>query len=373
VLGVVGRRRLRRSPVVTVVARRVAADLSILDPAWAPRGFLSWLDPRAPARRVAASWRVGRLRRAMPLLAADMLARVDAELSSVPALTELDDRHLLRLLGRTSVALRAVHGHEVLAGALLPVVPGDAPGAAAAGLAALADGRRRGLDDETLLLRHPEVLALTAPRVGSSPLLPASPATEVPPAGSLGAREALRLRARWLQELSGRAAWVLGTRLAATGRLAEAAQVRWLSLSELTVVVDGAPLPSDLAERAAVPETAPLPSAFRLSARGEVVAEVPLSGLAGRGAGGGRGVGRVGEGPGCVLVVRTLEPGLAATLPGLAGLVSETGSVLSHLAILARELGVPTVVGVPDAVMRFPTGSTVLVDGGTGEVAPAGP
>ena len=69
-----------------------------------------------------------------------------------------------------------------------------------------------------------------------------------------------------------------------------------------------------------------------------------------------------------VLVVRTLEPGLAGLLPRAAGLVAETGSVLSHLAILARELGVPTVVGVSDALERFPSGSTVIVDGSTGEV-----
>ena len=71
---------------------------------------------------------------------------------------------------------------------------------------------------------------------------------------------------------------------------------------------------------------------------------------------------------GSVLVVRTLEPELAGALPGLAGLVSETGSTLSHLAILAREYGVPTVVAVPDALERYPAGTRVLVDGDTGEV-----
>nr|MCU0266652.1 PEP-utilizing enzyme [Actinomycetes bacterium] len=71
---------------------------------------------------------------------------------------------------------------------------------------------------------------------------------------------------------------------------------------------------------------------------------------------------------GSVLVVRTLDPVLAAALPGLAGLVAETGSTLSHLAILAREAHVPTVVAVHDAVHRFPPGTRLLVDGGTGEV-----
>ena len=72
---------------------------------------------------------------------------------------------------------------------------------------------------------------------------------------------------------------------------------------------------------------------------------------------------------GDVLVVRTLDPGLAALLPGLGGLVAETGSVLSHLAILAREYGVPTVVGLTDATSKFSPGTWVVVDGSTGEVS----
>ena len=96
----------------------------------------------------------------------------------------------------------------------------------------------------------------------------------------------------------------------------------------------------------------------------------------GRGAGGGRASGVVLPvdalpADGAVLVVRTLDPSLASVLPGLRGLVSETGSVLSHLAILAREFGVPTVVGVEDAVKRFPPGTGVVVDGATGEVSAA--
>ena len=72
--------------------------------------------------------------------------------------------------------------------------------------------------------------------------------------------------------------------------------------------------------------------------------------------------------PGDVLVVRTLSPTLAAHLPVVAGIVSETGSVLSHLAILAREYDVPTVVAVGDALHRFPVGTRLLVDGDSGEV-----
>ncbi len=72
--------------------------------------------------------------------------------------------------------------------------------------------------------------------------------------------------------------------------------------------------------------------------------------------------------PGDVLVVRELSPSLAGYLPGLAGLVAETGSTLSHLAILAREYDVPTVVAVHDALVRFAPGTRQYVDGTTGEV-----
>jgi pyruvate,water dikinase len=69
-----------------------------------------------------------------------------------------------------------------------------------------------------------------------------------------------------------------------------------------------------------------------------------------------------------VLVTTTLTPGLAPLLTRLDGIVAETGSVLSHLAILAREAGVATVVGYANAVRDLPEGVEVLVDGETGRV-----
>jgi pyruvate,water dikinase len=80
---------------------------------------------------------------------------------------------------------------------------------------------------------------------------------------------------------------------------------------------------------------------------------------------------------GAVLVVSTLDGRIAPVLPRLHGLVAETGSVLAHLAILAREARVPTVVGLAGARTCLPEGATVAVDGATGAVtiraaAPAG-
>ena len=57
---------------------------------------------------------------------------------------------------------------------------------------------------------------------------------------------------------------------------------------------------------------------------------------------------------GSVLVTTTLSPGLGPLLPRLRGIVAETGSVLSHLAILAREARVPTVVGYAGATGDLP-------------------
>ncbi|MFI9758526.1 PEP-utilizing enzyme [Streptomyces sp. NPDC051963] len=46
----------------------------------------------------------------------------------------------------------------------------------------------------------------------------------------------------------------------------------------------------------------------------------------------------------------------------------QTGSPLSHLAVLARELGLPDVVGATDAVRRVPPGTRLTLDGTTGDV-----
>ena len=198
-------------------------------------------------------------------------------------------------------------------------------------------------------------------------------------------REALRLRARWLQELTARAAWELGERLYGRGALNEAADVRELRLPELAQAVRTGMIPSGVSIRGAGRRLGPLPARFRLTSDGAVEPAVrpgpgrrrrhgrPGDLRHGTGAGGGRGSGMVHAGggppvPGAVLVVRILDPNLAPLLPRLGGLVAETGSILSHLAILAREFGVPTVVGVEDAVARFPAGTTVTVDGTTGEV-----
>ncbi len=72
--------------------------------------------------------------------------------------------------------------------------------------------------------------------------------------------------------------------------------------------------------------------------------------------------------PGDVLVTTVAGPALAEILPRVSGVVAELGGSTSHLASLARERGVPMVLGVPDATRRIPDGSMVAVDGVAGVV-----
>jgi pyruvate,water dikinase len=72
--------------------------------------------------------------------------------------------------------------------------------------------------------------------------------------------------------------------------------------------------------------------------------------------------------PGDVLVTTVAGPALGPVLAHVAGVVAELGGSTSHLASLARERGVPMVLGVPEATLRIPDGATVAVDGVAGVV-----
>ena len=67
-------------------------------------------------------------------------------------------------------------------------------------------------------------------------------------------------------------------------------------------------------------------------------------------------------------MARTTDPGWVFLMMTAAGLVAERGSPLSHTAIVGRELGIPTVVGVPEATTRLRNGVEVEVDGHQGVV-----
>jgi rifampicin phosphotransferase len=370
------------SEVVVCVDGHVAIDLRLAGEIKSKQTVLNRLNPIPAARRLRGSWRVGRLRSALPRLAEHLLDRTDADLEAVPALPQLTSRQLIALLHRSRVILRALHAHEILIGMLTDTGGNRLTGASVA-LRVLAEARQDGLDDKEILVRSPAVLALTGPHVAPAPVLPEEAITlHIPSAPACQRcsdngilREALRLRVRWVQELSGRAAWELGERLAAAGDLTEPELIRHMTLEHVEAVATkrAVVIPALVASHHH-DFGAPLPAWFQLSDLGKPIRAQSASEVGGgTGAGGGSGSGPVSydtDDPpaGAVLVTTTLSPGLGPLLPRLKGIVSETGSVLSHLAILAREARVPTVVGYAGATDDLPEGAVVHVDGDTGQV-----
>ena len=69
-----------------------------------------------------------------------------------------------------------------------------------------------------------------------------------------------------------------------------------------------------------------------------------------------------------VLVTTMTNIGWTPLFPRAAAIVTDLGAPLSHAAIVAREMGIPAVVGCSDATMRLKTGDRVRVDGGKGLV-----
>jgi pyruvate,water dikinase len=74
--------------------------------------------------------------------------------------------------------------------------------------------------------------------------------------------------------------------------------------------------------------------------------------------------------PGEILVASTTNVGWTPLFPRALAVVTDIGGSLSHAAIVARELGIPAVVGCGDATIRLRSGDRVRVDGGKGTVEP---
>ncbi|MCT9870438.1 PEP/pyruvate-binding domain-containing protein [Paenarthrobacter aurescens] len=73
--------------------------------------------------------------------------------------------------------------------------------------------------------------------------------------------------------------------------------------------------------------------------------------------------------PGEILVAPSTDPGWTPLFLTAGGLVMEMGGPNSHGAVVAREYGIPAVVGVPNAASRLTTGQQVTVDGAAGTVS----
>jgi pyruvate,water dikinase len=193
----------------------------------------------------------------------------------------------------------------------------------------------------------------------------------------------------------------LGAVLRDAGVLGDPEDIHYLSIAEVRGLIRGTSAPDDPRDvvrrrRARYAEYAALPGLpSRFETRGPItdpLAIAPSSAPGGAVAGApeadslvwhgiGASVGRVrgrcvvvleptlAEPPaGRVIVARSTDPGWVPLLAGAAGLVVEQGSLLSHSAIVARELGLPAVVRLPGLLDRVHDGDILELDGSTGEV-----
>lgn len=209
-------------------------------------------------------------------------------------------------------------------------------------------------------------------------------------------RESLRLaRARGFG-LAKRLYRALGRHLARAGLLDDPADLLWLTVEEVDGAVRGHAVTRDLRalvalrrrEWAGYERRAPAPRTVTHGIAIARPAEEALVEVAGgaevlRGAGCSPGVARgparvvlspadATVRPGEVLVAATTDPGWIFLMAGAAALVAERGNPLSHTAIVGRELGLPTVVGVAGATRLIATGEALVVDGAAGTVRRVG-
>ncbi|MBI4614005.1 MAG: hypothetical protein HY720_10385 [Planctomycetes bacterium] len=182
----------------------------------------------------------------------------------------------------------------------------------------------------------------------------------------------------------------IGRRLAARGILREASDVFWLRWPEARLLLLGANPPADLearlARRREIHERRlrARPTEFVRSDGVAVAFEDPASEepeqpmlLRGTGifAGTASGPARILHSPdpsavsqGDVIVMEFADPGWTPLFPRAAAVVMEVGGLMCHAAIVARELGIPSVFGVRDATRRLSDGERVTVDGAKGTV-----
>ncbi|MFV0460500.1 MAG: PEP/pyruvate-binding domain-containing protein [Actinomycetales bacterium] len=171
-----------------------------------------------------------------------------------------------------------------------------------------------------------------------------------------------------------------GRSLAREGRLDRAEDVGFLTLSELDAAVHGVDhreTVRDRRSRAVREERRVVPRIILGDGHahyGSGAAAGP-NGLSGSGVSPGLAEGRVrvvddpqhaGLLPGEILVCVGTDPAWTPLFLAAAGLITEVGGMMTHGSVVAREYGIPAVVGVTDATSRLTTGERVRVDGSSG-------
>ena len=71
---------------------------------------------------------------------------------------------------------------------------------------------------------------------------------------------------------------------------------------------------------------------------------------------------------GCIMVAERTDPGWVPLFPISKGILVERGSILSHSAIVAREMGIPAIVGINNLLSTLKDGDEVEMDGSKGTI-----
>ena len=69
-----------------------------------------------------------------------------------------------------------------------------------------------------------------------------------------------------------------------------------------------------------------------------------------------------------ILITKMTDPGWVFLLVNAKGVISEKGSILSHTAIISREIGIPSIVSVEDATLIIHTGDYLKMDAYNGKI-----
>jgi pyruvate,water dikinase len=183
----------------------------------------------------------------------------------------------------------------------------------------------------------------------------------------------------------------IGRRLVADGKLEAADQIYFLTLDELMTVVEHGTVNVDTvhARMAAqsdleryqeplfaiageIPPVEEWPLASRDTTDDEVSEVTGAAGSPGQATGRARVVRNAYADeptqPGEVLVAPITDPGWLPLFVGAVAVVAEMGGELSHTMIVARDLGIPAIVGAVGATTKIKTGDLIEVDGSTGVV-----
>jgi rifampicin phosphotransferase len=186
----------------------------------------------------------------------------------------------------------------------------------------------------------------------------------------------------------------LGNQWARTGILDQATDIYYLNVAEIWDFVEGTAVSQELRALVALRRAeyqrhkvsaAPLPDRFEtfgipyLDTPRDLLAHQQTGSniLQGVGCCSGtvRGIARLVRSPneisdlgGQILVAARTDPGWVFLYPSASGILVERGSPLSHSAIVARELGKPIVVNIPQLTSRIKSGDKLEMDGGTGIV-----